>query len=151
MAMTRRAAEKLVLSTHSLRFSTMAGVHAITATVTPWIRIILDQIKTVVKLTRMATVLEEDGLTQSILTTDTLRKMTTPISAATLMMVTVISNLDHKLMVMTRTPVEKLVMTTSSLLCKLMAGAAVVIPMAVHPISTLRQMTTSAETVMESL
>ena len=70
-AMTRRAAEKHVLSTHSLRFSTMAGVLAITATVTPWIRIIRDQIKTVVKLMRMATVLEEDGLTQSILTTDT--------------------------------------------------------------------------------
>ena len=70
-AMTRRAAEKLVLSTHSLHFSTMAGVHAITATVTPWIRIILDQIKTVVKLTRMAIVLEEDGLMPFTPTTDT--------------------------------------------------------------------------------
>ena len=70
-AMTRRAAEKLVLSTHSLHFSTMVGVHAITATVTLWIRIILDQIKTVVKLTRMAIVLEEDGLMPFTPTIDT--------------------------------------------------------------------------------
>ena len=70
-AMTRRAAEKLVLSTHSLHFSTMAGVHAITATVTPMTHTTNDKTQNAEKLMRMATVLEEDGLMPFTPTIDT--------------------------------------------------------------------------------
>jgi hypothetical protein len=111
--------------------------------------IIQDLMETVVNRMKMDSVWAEDGRMPCTPTTDTSKNLTTLTSVATTMMVTEISISDHNSMDTTRTPAEKLVKIFPSLLCRIMVGAHVTIPMDLPLEPTTSVTTTIVETVKE--
>jgi hypothetical protein len=107
--------------------------------------------KTVVKLVPKAIALEEHGQMLSTPTTDMWRRTTTPILAATMTMAIEILTTDHKRTVSAKLAAEKLVMPTSSLLCKTTAGAHAITPTDHQLEPTIKEMTMTAGTLKEFL